>query len=118
MGDITDSTNQARAFSFIPLTWAIGSTLAYVIMTLPLCNLLIYSVNVRPLMGGFLSHPAKHFPRRFGNSQFLKDHPYALPSFVSSTVSLLAFMVVALFFREVSPRGGLVNWSLCRENTG
>lgn len=53
-------------------------------------------------MGGFLSHPAKHFPERFSNNQFLKDHPYALPCFVSSAISLVAFIIVALFFREVS----------------
>ncbi|KAF8323178.1 MFS general substrate transporter [Clavulina sp. PMI_390] len=84
MGDITDSTNQARAFSFIPLMWAVGSTLA-------------------PLMGGFLSHPTQRFPRRFGDSEFLKNHPYALPCFVSSMVSLAAFLIIFLFFTESLP---------------
>lgn len=30
MGDITDSTNIARVFAFIPITWAVGGTLGQV----------------------------------------------------------------------------------------
>jgi hypothetical protein len=56
-------------------------------------------------MGGFLSHPAKHFPNRFGNNKFLKDHPYALPCLASSAISFVIFIVVALFLREVGYYG-------------
>lgn len=55
----------------------------------------------RPLMGGFLTNPAQKFPRIFGTSIFLIDHPYVLPCFASCTLSSLAFIALALFFREV-----------------
>ncbi|CAG8502866.1 6138_t:CDS:2 [Ambispora gerdemannii] len=43
LGEITDSTNKARAFSMFGLTWGIGC--------------------IRPTIGGYLSHPADHFSR-------------------------------------------------------
>lgn len=60
LAEITDDTNQARAFAFLPATWAIGAT-------------------VGPLIGGYFSHPAERFPEIFGGSAFLKDYPYFLP---------------------------------------
>ena len=101
MGEVTDSTNQARAFSFLPLTWAIGSSLACVRSLQTFAHLIKVDINFSPLMGGFLNHPVERFPKRFRNSQFLKDHPYALPCFASSVISLVIFIVVALFLREV-----------------
>ncbi|KAF8326380.1 major facilitator superfamily domain-containing protein [Cantharellus anzutake] len=90
MGDVTDSTNQARAFSFIPLCWTIGSTIA-------------------PLIGGFLSHPERRFPDRFKNSQYFLDHPYALPCFVAAIVPAISFIFITLFFRETLPSHPLTN---------
>ncbi|KAF9504658.1 hypothetical protein BS47DRAFT_1307824 [Hydnum rufescens UP504] len=81
MADITDSTNQARAFSFIPLCWAVGTA-------------------VSPLIGGFLSHPEKHFPGGFGNSAYFIHHPYALPCFTVAGISFILFLLVAFILEE------------------
>jgi hypothetical protein len=29
MAELTDETNMARGFSFVPLTWAVGSTVGF-----------------------------------------------------------------------------------------
>lgn len=59
LGELCDETNQARAFSFIPLSYAVGSILG-------------------PSIGGWLSHPVEGFPSLFGRSMFLAENPYWL----------------------------------------
>lgn len=59
LGELCDETNQARAFSFIPLSYAVGSILG-------------------PSIGGWLSHPVEGFPSLFGRSIFLAENPYWL----------------------------------------
>ena len=58
-GELTDETNQARAFTFIPLSFAVGSMIG-------------------PMIGGNLSNPVEGFPGLFGNSAFLAKYPYWL----------------------------------------
>ncbi|KAF8878528.1 major facilitator superfamily domain-containing protein [Infundibulicybe gibba] len=60
MGELTDRTNRARAFSFMSVIWATGSTLG-------------------PLMGGSLSRPHERFPAVF-TGQFWIDYPYFYPA--------------------------------------
>ncbi|KIO22466.1 hypothetical protein M407DRAFT_28044 [Tulasnella calospora MUT 4182] len=43
IAELTDETNQGRAFSFLPLSWSIGSIAA-------------------PIIGGFLARPAEQYP--------------------------------------------------------
>ncbi|KAF8323177.1 MFS general substrate transporter [Clavulina sp. PMI_390] len=85
MGDITDNTNQAFAFSFLPLTWALGNTFA-------------------PLIGGLLIHPVDRFPRMFQDNLFFKEHPYALACFTASSISVLAFTAIFFLFKESLPK--------------
>ncbi|BGP54898.1 hypothetical protein JCM8202_003408 [Rhodotorula sphaerocarpa] len=65
LGEITDESNQARAFSFLPLAWSLGSVIG-------------------PLLGGYLSNPVEQYPSLFGHSQFLRAYPYALPCLVGA----------------------------------
>jgi MFS family permease len=58
-GEITDETNQARAFSLMPLCFAIGSIIG-------------------PSIGGKFSNPTEGFPRWFADSAFLAKYPYWL----------------------------------------
>ncbi|EIM82631.1 MFS general substrate transporter [Stereum hirsutum FP-91666 SS1] len=83
LAEITDDTNQARAFAFLPATWAIGAT-------------------VGPLIGGYFSHPAERFPAIFG-FEFLKNYPYFLPCIVGSTFNLLAIVIGFLYLPETLP---------------
>ncbi|BGP47414.1 hypothetical protein JCM10450v2_003266 [Rhodotorula kratochvilovae] len=81
LGEITDESNQGRAFSFLPLAWSLGSVIG-------------------PLLGGYLSHPADHFPRLFGHSTFLRENPYALPCLIGALFPLLGAIVGFLFLEE------------------
>ncbi|GAA5986579.1 hypothetical protein JCM10908_003809 [Rhodotorula pacifica] len=65
LGEVTDESNQARAFSFLPLAWSVGSVIG-------------------PLLGGYLSHPAERFPSLFGHSAFFQANPYALPCLIGA----------------------------------
>jgi hypothetical protein len=100
MVEITDSTNLAQAYAYMPIAWSSGGTLGYV----PLI-FLIASVTKdpfrSPLIGGSLSRPADRFPNLFGHSQFLKTYPYFLPCAVPATFSALAWIVTFFFLREV-----------------
>jgi len=76
LAEITDETNQARAFALLPATYAIGST-------------------VGPLLGGFLSHPVERYPvfEKLGFlTVFLSNYPYFLPCFVGSLCNLCAII--------------------------
>ncbi|KAG2040637.1 MFS multidrug-resistance DHA1 sub-family [Suillus americanus] len=81
MVDITDSTNLAQAYAYMPLAWSTGGTIG-------------------PLVGGLLSRPVEQFPNVFGHSQFLKTYPYFLACAVPATFSALAWIVTFLFLRE------------------
>ncbi|GAA5829858.1 hypothetical protein JCM11251_007909 [Rhodosporidiobolus azoricus] len=80
MGEITDESNQGRAFSFLPLAWSLGSVIG-------------------PLLGGYLSHPADSFPSLFGHSIFFRTYPYALPCLVGALFPL-AGAVIGFFFLD------------------
>ncbi|KAG8875169.1 hypothetical protein FRB97_005352 [Tulasnella sp. 331] len=84
LGEITDETNQARAFPLAEVTWSIGCVLG-------------------PLIGGYLSHPVERYPETFGHFNFLKQHPYFLPCFVSSLITLCSIVVAVIFLEETLP---------------
>lgn len=81
--EMTDSTNLARAWAYLPLAWSSGTTLG-------------------PLIGGALARPADRFPKIFGGSEFLKKYPYFLPCAVPATVSALTWIVVFLYLKETT----------------
>lgn len=84
MVEITDETNLAQAYAFMPLAWSSGGTLG-------------------PLIGGFLSRPADRFPNVFGNVEFLKEYPYFLACAVPATFTAIAWIVTFLFLKETLP---------------
>ncbi|KAG9001956.1 hypothetical protein FRB93_011928 [Tulasnella sp. JGI-2019a] len=84
LGEITDETNQAQAFPLAEVTWSIGCV-------------------VGPLIGGYLSHPAERYPDMFGHHDFLRQHPYFLPCFVSSMITLCSIIITVIFLEETLP---------------
>ncbi|PWN46813.1 MFS general substrate transporter [Violaceomyces palustris] len=84
LGEITDETNQARAFALIPMCYAVGSI-------------------VGPSLGGYLADPARTFPELFGGSKFLQDFPYFLPCFIASLFNLAGILVGFFFLEETLP---------------
>ncbi|KAL4066073.1 major facilitator superfamily domain-containing protein [Scleroderma yunnanense] len=83
IGELTDSTNIAHAFSFLPSTWYLGATTG-------------------PLIGGLLERPAEKFPGIFGNSTFLKEYPYFLPCSVPATTAAVFWLVGFFFLKETA----------------
>ncbi|KAH9856495.1 MFS general substrate transporter [Lenzites betulinus] len=81
LAEITDSSNIAQAYAFLPIAWSTGST-------------------VGPIIGGSLSHPAERFPSIFGHSGFLKDYPYFLACAIPATFSAVACFVTLFFLKE------------------
>jgi len=81
MAELTDQTNVAIAYGYLPISWSTGGTIG-------------------PIIGGALSRPAERFPKLFGNSLFLIKHPYFLPCAVPATFTLLAWLVTFFFLKE------------------
>ncbi|KAJ9474673.1 putative membrane protein [Pseudozyma hubeiensis] len=85
MAELTDESNQARAFGLLPLTWTVGCL-------------------VGPLLGGFLSRPAEKYPEIFVGGGWVgwggvwERYPFLLPCVVSSAITLgsIGLGVVAL----------------------
>ncbi|KAI6113380.1 major facilitator superfamily domain-containing protein [Pisolithus croceorrhizus] len=83
IGEITDSTNMAQAFVFLPIVFSIESNLD------------------NPLYGGGLAKPHDRWPELFSGS-FWVQYPYFLPCIVSALFAAFSFFFTALFFEEVS----------------
>jgi len=83
VAELTDSTNIAQAYAYMPIAWSTGSTLG-------------------PIIGGSLARPAERFPDIFGNNQFLRKYPYFLPCAVPATFTLIAWTVTLLFLKETA----------------
>jgi len=81
MAELTDSTNIAQAYSYMPIAWCSG-------------------VILGPIIGGSLSRPAERFPNLFGNNEFLKEYPYFLPCAVPATYTACAWFVTHIFLKE------------------
>ncbi|KAF8886154.1 major facilitator superfamily domain-containing protein [Infundibulicybe gibba] len=83
MGELTNPSNRAQAFSLMPVVWAAGTTLG-------------------PLMGGTFSRPHERFPTVFG-SQFWIDYPYFLPCITVAIFIGSVFTIALLFLKETAP---------------
>ncbi|TRM65076.1 major facilitator superfamily domain-containing protein [Schizophyllum amplum] len=83
MAEMTDETNIAVAYAYMPIAWSTGGTLG-------------------PIIGGALSHPAEQFPSIFGRFNLLKEYPYFLPCAVPATFSVLAWFVTYFYLKETS----------------
>ncbi|KAI0598474.1 major facilitator superfamily domain-containing protein [Biscogniauxia sp. FL1348] len=72
---------QPRAFSIMPLVWSVGSIFG-------------------PAFGGLFAKPAEQFPSVFGNIQFFKTYPFALPNIMGSVIFLISMTTGILFLQE------------------
>lgn len=75
---------QPRAFSIMPLVWSLGSV-------------------VGPAFGGFFAHPAQQFPSVFGNIEYFKRFPYALPNLMATIFFLISATSATLFLKVCEP---------------
>ncbi|KAM6489141.1 Major facilitator superfamily domain containing protein [Amanita muscaria] len=84
IGEITDSTNMADAFAFIPVVWTSG-------------------ITIGPFIGGFLARPAERWPDIFGQVEYLKSHPYFLSCLGVSCLAFSAFLAAVIALKETLP---------------
>ncbi|KAI5474224.1 MFS multidrug transporter, partial [Pseudohyphozyma bogoriensis] len=85
IGEITDETNQALAFAFIPISWSVGAIIG-------------------PMIGGYSSYPASRFPRLFGHIQLLHTYPYALPCLIGAVAPLCGALLGSALLEESRPQ--------------
>ncbi|EXJ71115.1 uncharacterized protein A1O5_06108 [Cladophialophora psammophila CBS 110553] len=76
---------QARAFSFFAFTGNLG-------------------IFLGPLLGGALASPATEYPSVFGHIKFFREYPYALPTFVTGSIGLVATVTSAMGVKETLVR--------------
>ncbi|KAI0324655.1 MFS general substrate transporter [Cubamyces sp. BRFM 1775] len=84
MAEITDHTNRARGFAFMPMIWSLGSTLG-------------------PMIGGIFATPAERWPG-FRDSTFWTTYPYFLPCIIVACISISAFLFALVGMKETLHR--------------
>ncbi|RPA76006.1 MFS general substrate transporter [Ascobolus immersus RN42] len=77
---VTEKELQPRAFSLMPLTFGVASILG-------------------PIIGGYLSEPAKTYPRYFDQKGLFGRYPFLLPNLICATMFFIA-VLFGLFFIE------------------
>lgn len=114
LAELSDRSNVARAFSFLPLVFLIGQVLGFGLLII---HLLPYSWYLRFSLGGFLSRPQDRWPDYFPQ-HFWAQYPYSLPCLVVATFSFIPFALTAIFFEEVGFTAALKTSRLiCRQDT-
>lgn len=72
---------QPKAFATLPFVWQIGAIFG-------------------PILGGALAAPARKFPQLFGENEFFKTFPYALPNLVAGVIFTIGILSGILFLKE------------------
>ncbi|KAJ7510515.1 major facilitator superfamily domain-containing protein [Mycena galericulata] len=83
IGDLTDRTNRAQGYAFLPIMWAMGA-------------------SVGPLIGGTLARPHDRFPELFSGT-FWQEFPYFLPCLATGSFVFFSWFLVLAFFKETVP---------------
>lgn len=81
MAEITDSSNQSRAFGLIGLMWGFGGITG-------------------SMIGGITSRPVENLPFIFKNSVLFAKFPYLLPNLFIAAASLTALIGTIIFLKE------------------
>ena len=83
IADITDTTNDSRAFAYVGIVFGTG-------------------VILGPEFGGLLVNPAESYPNVFGSSEFLQTYPYFLPVGVIAGKIAIDLLLAVKFLPESS----------------
>ncbi|CAM1505160.1 Fc.00g107970.m01.CDS01 [Cosmosporella sp. VM-42] len=81
IAEISTPETQARAFSWFAFAGNLG-------------------IFIGPILGGALADPVNQYPGAFKGLKFFEDYPYALPGFVTSSISATSALTSALFLKE------------------
>ncbi|KZT32312.1 MFS general substrate transporter [Sistotremastrum suecicum HHB10207 ss-3] len=83
IAEISDDSNQARAYSLTPALFA-------------------FAFTIGPLITGNLANPCERFPDTFGDSALLEAYPYLLPSIAIAIFPIIGIVITALFLKETA----------------
>jgi MFS family permease len=86
ISELTNETNQARAFSYIGVATGLGRLIG-------------------PAMGGLLSSPATRYPSVFGSSWLFTQYPYLLPCLALASLTVLVYIMSFMWLKETLPVG-------------
>lgn len=79
--EITDDTNRGVGFSYMSVSWSIGSVIA-------------------PIFGGMLSNPVSKYPRFFKQGTVFDKFPYFLPCLCCVILLIFSVVICTLFMKE------------------
>lgn len=83
MGELVDSTNEARGFSVLSLSFSMG-------------------LVIGPVLGGQLVYPATWLPGVFEGTTF-DSHPYLLPNLIYACFAVISWICGFCFLKETLP---------------
>lgn len=83
LGEIVDSTNEARGFSFLAVCFSLG-------------------LFIGPMLGGQLVDPAVWLPGVFKGTTF-ERHPYLLPNLTYACFAVVSWLLGFCFLKETMP---------------
>ncbi|KAH0579745.1 hypothetical protein H2248_002582 [Termitomyces sp. 'cryptogamus'] len=81
MAELTDSTNIAQTYAYLPIAWSAGG-------------------SVGPIIGGILFNPTAGFPCLFAKTKVLKEYPYFLPCAIKAAYSTFIWVISLLFLED------------------
>jgi MFS family permease len=81
LGEITDRSNEALAFSFLATMWPLGTAIG-------------------PFLGGVLANPTKTLPGLFGGSKIFETYPYLLSCLATSSFAFAGVILGAFWLQE------------------
>ncbi|KAI5479840.1 major facilitator superfamily protein [Pseudohyphozyma bogoriensis] len=85
--NITDSSNESRAFTYMGLAWGLGGIVGSVI-------------------GGLTENPVRNHPYFFGDSELFTDYPYLLPCLISGSITFTGAILSLFLSADGGPREG------------
>ncbi|PVU87981.1 hypothetical protein BB559_005779, partial [Furculomyces boomerangus] len=81
LAEISDQTNRAQIFAFLPLSWNVGGIIG-------------------PIIGGILYDPSKKIPWLFGSIYVFEKYPHLLPCLVSAMLYVFGLILGILKLEE------------------
>lgn len=87
--DLTDPTNEGRAYAILGFAWGFGGIAG-------------------PIFGGVLEHPADKFPAIFGGVELFVQYPYLLPCLVGASFTSLGAFLTLFIGPDGGPREGQI----------
>ncbi|PWN29800.1 hypothetical protein BDZ90DRAFT_226030 [Jaminaea rosea] len=87
--DLTDPTNEGRAYAILGFAWGFGGIAG-------------------PILGGILEHPAEKFPGVFGGIKLFETYPYLLPCLAGASFTTLGAILSLFIGPDGGPRQGQI----------